>query len=129
MKPYAYPDNFYRTEVPSTFGDVCAAGGHPWDGQAMTPPTPESPLQPVLHPDRQQYNELKVIESTNDDISAAVDIRCLHATAYKRLYIYVKISQIEAVQHPPRDVEPAHAAEIEGSFCNHSQIKALTLPF
>lgn len=59
---------------------------------------------------------MEIVGRHDNGSGAAVDIRGFHATAYKRINMWVRIDQIQDVQYPLLDVDVAHAADLEPSF-------------
>lgn len=46
---------------------------------------------------------MEVFERNFDDVLVAIDICAFNATAYQGINIWVRIYQIQDVQHPPLD--------------------------
>lgn len=55
-------------------------------------------------------------------MGAAVDICSFIANAHKFVDICAMIDEVQGVQHFPRDVDPAHTAELEASL-SHQGVK------
>lgn len=51
-------------------------------------------------------------------MGATVHIHGLIATAYQCVEIWIRIDQVQDVQHHLRDADPGNAAELQTSFCN-----------
>lgn len=84
MKSHVYAYTFSKTEeVPITLAVVCSAGVYAWDRPLMMRVPPERPPSSPVHPVLQQKDELEVVESLNDDGSAAIGIRRFKQASYK----------------------------------------------
>lgn len=76
-------------------------------------------MPPSACPALLKDNDRDVVESSDDNVGAAIDICDTNATAYKRIGIEVIMDQIQCVQNPLREADPAHAADLVGSFHHH----------
>lgn len=63
----------------------------------MTRVAPENPLPPSLRPALQQDYELEALESNDEDVGAAVDIRGFATTAYRYVGIWARIDLVKDV--------------------------------
>lgn len=121
MRSHVCPYTFHIVEkVPSTLADVDSAGVYTGNSQAMTIVVPEKQPHPrSLRPVLQQDDELDVLENNYHNVGAAVNIGGFNVIAYNHIDIWVRIEQIEDVQHIFRVANPTHAAELEVSLYHH----------
>lgn len=124
MRSHTYPYVFLETEEgPSSLPNVYSSGVYAPSIQAMTCIVPvKLPEAPSPRPAPRQDDEGKVVESIEDDVSTSADIRGFNETAYKCIGIWVRIDQIQHVQHPLRDVDAVHASELERSSRRYGAI-------
>lgn len=76
-------------------------------------PKPSFPC-PVL----EQCERGQIVWSSDDD-GASSNICRFNETVYKRMDIWARLDQIQDGPRALRDIDPAHAAELEDSFCHH----------
>lgn len=81
--------------------------------------TRKAPCHPPHVQTPQQDDKVEVVESNEEDVGVAVYICCFNAAPYKGIDIWVRIDQIQDVQHLPCDVDPVHVAELESSSHHH----------
>lgn len=62
--------------------------------------------------------QAKVVNSIDED-GAAVDICSFSQTVYQRMHLFAKLDQIQDVQHPLCDIDPAHTSELQALICFH----------
>lgn len=120
MKSHAILNMFLtKDKVPCAQKDVYSTGVYTWESLQECVLRWKRSQLPSLAPTQEQDDEFEVVESNEDDW-AATDLTCFSKTANKRRDIWIRIDQIQDVQHCLRDADLGHAYELKASFCHHS---------